>query len=128
MKRFEIIQHDLLLLYQAIPDPLNRHLCITHHTHVLEAMMQMSKHDVMWVAAFMHDCSLYLGIPGNHAIQSAKYARHFLENYSFFTEKEIDFIARVISLHSDKKNIHFEEAELLKKADIQAHHLEDLYI
>ena len=128
MKRFERIKPDILHLYDSIRDDLNAHLCRTHHLSVYHQIEKMTDNDCLYIAALLHDIGLYLGLRGNHALTSAKYARDFLKPYNCFSDEEIQLIYDVILLHSDKENIHFPEAELLKKADVQAHHFEDLYM
>ena len=120
MKRFELIKKDIDDLHQSILNPLNRHLCITHHKKVLENIQKLSDNECLYIAAYMHDIGLYLGLFGKHAITSAHYTREFLKKYNIFDEEEIKFIYDVIRFHSDKDKKHFYEAELLKQADIDA--------
>ena len=126
MKRFKTIQPDILKLYDSISHPINRYLCISHHKHVLEAMMKLSDNECLYLAAMLHDISTYLGIIGTHAHKSAQYAKEFLEKYQLFSSEELQLIYDVIYYHSDKDKVHFHEAELLKQADKDAHHLEDI--
>ena len=120
MKRFELIKKDFEDLLQSILNPLNRHLCITHHKKVLENIQKLSDNECLYIAAYMLDFGLYLGLFGKHAITSAHYTREFLKKYNIFDEEEIKFIYDVIRFHSDKDKKHFYEAELLKQADIDA--------
>ena len=126
MKRFEFIKSDILKLYDSVSHPINRYLCISHHKHVLEAMMKLSDNECLYLAAMLHDISTYLGIRGTHAHKSALYAKEFLEKYQLFSNEELQLIYDVIYYHSDKDKVHFHEAELLKQADKDAHHLEDI--
>lgn len=128
MKRFERVKQDINRLYLTISDPLNRQICIEHHTHVLQAMMKKTENECLYIAAMLHDISTYLGIRGKHAYKSACYAKEFLEKYHLFSEEEIQLIYDVIALHSDKDQFHFYEAELLKQADHEAHLIEDDYV
>lgn len=126
MKRFEIIKPKINDLYQSITDGTNRQLCIKHHSTVLNEIMKYTDNDCLYVAAYMHDCGLYLGLRGKHAITSANYTKQFLQTVDLFDDDEIQLIYEVIKVHSDKENTHFSEAELLKQADVSAHHLDDL--
>ena len=125
MKRFEQIKKDIEDLHNSIPNPMNRHLCIVHHKRVLENIQKLSDNECLYIAAYLHDIGLYLGLMGKHAITSAQYTREFLRKYDLFDEEEIQLIYDVIRLHSDKDKKHFYEAELLQEADIDAHHLSD---
>ena len=120
MKRFEFIKKDIEELYQSINNPLNRHLCISHHKKVLKNIQKLTNNECLYIAAYMHDIGLYLGLLGKHAVTSAHYTREFLKKYDLFSEDEIKFIYDVIRFHSDKDKKHFDEAELLKQADIDS--------
>ena len=84
---------------------------------VLENIQKLTNNECLYIAAYMHDIGLYLGLRGKHAVTSAYYTRDFLRKYDLFNEDEIKLIYDVIRLHSDKDKVHFHEAELLKKAD-----------
>lgn len=126
MKRFEILLPEIQKIYDSIPDTFNRSLCITHHFHVLNAIKKLTDNECLYVAALLHDISLYLGIHGNHAKKSSEFAKKFLEDKNIFSCQEIQLIYDVIALHSDKNTVHFHEAQLLKQADIEAHRIENL--
>ena len=125
MKRFELIKIEIDKIYDTINHPMNRHLCKIHHKRVLENIMKLSDNECLYIAAYLHDIGLYLGLMGKHAITSAHYAKDFLKKFDCFNEEEIKLIYDVIYYHSDKDKKHFYEAELLKQADIDAHSLSD---
>ena len=125
MKRFKIIKPDIEKLYDSVSHPINRYLCISHHKHVLDAIMKLSDNECLYLAAMLHDISTYLGLKGKHAHTSASYALEFLNKYQCFSEEELKLIYDVIYFHSDKDKKHFYEAELLKQADIDAHSFSD---
>lgn len=126
MNRFEVTHKKINELYETIQDPMNRHLCILHHKRVLERVKNKSDNELLYVAAFLHDCGLYLGLPGKHALSGSKFARSFLSDLHLYSEEEIEKIVDLIALHSEKEKVHYPEAELLKQADISAHSLSDL--
>ena len=125
MKRFELIKNDIEELHQSVKNPLNRNLCIAHHKTVLENIQKLTDNECLYIAAYMHDIGLYLGLLGKHAVTSANYTKEFLRKYDCFSEDEIKLIYDVIRFHSDKDKKHFYEAELLKQADIDAHSFSD---
>ena len=127
MKRLERIKEDIFKLYDTIENDMNRLLCRNHHLHVYHEMEKLSNDECLYIAALLHDIGTYLGFRGKHALTSAKFAKEFLEKYDCFSTEELDLIYEVIALHSNKDQVDFYEAELLKQADMKAHHLEDFF-
>ncbi|MGN1344048.1 MAG: hypothetical protein ACI4U3_05670 [Traorella sp.] len=120
MERFIKIKQEVDKIYDQISDPLNRDLCKLHHQQVLKNIQNLTTNECLYIAAYMHDIGLYLGLIGNHALTSAHYTYDFLKKTSLFSEDELNLIYQVILVHSKKNQIHFLEAELLKQADKQA--------
>lgn len=127
MKRLERVKSDIFKLYDTIENDFNRQLCRNHHLNVYHEIEKLTDNECLHIAALLHDIGAYLGFRGKHALTSAKFAKEFLEKYHCFNDEELKLIYDVIALHSNKDKVDFYEAELLKQADMNAHHLEDLW-
>ena len=76
------------------------------------------------IAGMLHDlCSYKTLDTTDHGPRGAVLARDILEDLGSFEPNDVDIICHAIEHHSDKAGVHGPFDELLKDADVLAHHL-----
>ncbi len=127
INRVKVIETVVCMMLDSLPDERRQagyiHIMRAEQAAVLIARRRALDMQLAAVCALLHDYEKYrTGESEDHAKKSADAALPILAKTELFTPCEIGVIAGAIMVHSDKESVGQPYEEVIKDADVLAHH------